>query len=199
MWQRRYRQWWTLGVTVLLSAAWAQEAPPEVLKGPLAGYMDHYDSNGDGQLDAEEQAAVRRAQKAAFEDLLVKHPSLIKAADIDGDGQLSLSEKEMAIRLASAPPPVLAIMMQRFDTNHDGQLSPEEQRAMEAELLQRQPTGPPAPATTWQVRDLNGDGVISDAERAAARNALRGGDHAPPPPATIAPKAPAGPTARQRE
>ena len=68
-------------------------------------------------------------------------------------------------------------MLERFDTDGDGQLSPEEREAARASMPPRGPGGPNRQDWMKQL-DTDGDGIISEDERAAARAARKG----PPPP-----------------
>jgi len=105
--------------------------------------LEKFDSDGNGELSAEERKEARTAMRQHF---LGKH-------DTDGDGELSEVERKAA----------KAAMRQRFvekhDTDGDGELSEEERRNAKEQHNQK----------LLSKFDANGDGSLSKEERAEAR------------------------------
>lgn len=115
------------------------------------------DANGDGQIT---QAELRAAGEARF-----------TATDTDGNGALSAEEliRSDAERAAER----VTRMIERFDTNGDGELSL-------AEMPRR--GGKDRGAKMFERFDANGDGAISETEfeamrEARAEHAARHGKH----------------------
>jgi Ca2+-binding EF-hand superfamily protein len=131
-----------------------------------------FDKDGDGVLSPEER-------KAAAEGARKK---LLERFDQDGDGQISATERQAVDADREAK------MLARFDADGDGKLSPaERQAARQGQPVQGRPAPvAPAKAHTSGKRlrldarpkvlekfDKDGDGQLSDAERAAAREVLK--------------------------
>jgi hypothetical protein len=85
--------------------------------GGRAGLIQKYDTNGDGQLDAQEIAAMRADIQAKRE---ARRAKLLAKWDTNHDGKLE-PEERMAMRQARAEE-----MFKRLDTNGDGELSLQE-------------------------------------------------------------------------
>lgn len=85
------------------------------------------DANGDGKLGAEEliNDEIRRLRPG----IEARVAARIAAQDADGDGLLSAAE------LATAPGPEQAF--RRFDSNGDGEITPEEMRAAHKHMAER--------------------------------------------------------------
>jgi Ca2+-binding EF-hand superfamily protein len=117
----------------------------------LAGKFDTIDANKDGLLNKDELAAQREAHHA---DMKAKGDERWKAADTDGDGNLSRAE-------AQASSSWVGERFDKLDTNADGQVTREEMAAarkqgheqMRADRVER-----------FKAADTNGDGGIDLAE-----------------------------------
>lgn len=103
------------------------------------------DKNGDGLITKEEALAAR---EVAF-----------KRADRNGDGVVNAADRPKQPRLAAEYNQRTAQLRARFDLNGDGAVTLEEVRS--------------APTTAFDAADVNKDGVIDQAEIAAARAALK--------------------------
>ncbi len=115
--------------------------------GPLPDFMKQYDTNGDGQLNEQEQVAMQTAMRADFE----KRPAeQIKKYDKNGDGQLN--EKEQAAVQADYDK-LRAEMMKKYDTNGDGNLDENERTVRDASRL--------------KTYDRNSDGKLDESETAS--------------------------------
>ena len=79
--------------------------------------LQKYDTNNDGQLDAQERAAMRADFKAKRQE---RREKMLAKWDANGDGKLEPSERA-AMRQAHAEK-----AFKRLDTNGDGQLSLQE-------------------------------------------------------------------------
>jgi Ca2+-binding EF-hand superfamily protein len=115
--------------------------------------LDEFDADGDGKLDAKEQAAAKAmAEKLGFggaPDLDKAQQKMLERFDTNGDGTLDAEEQAAAQKEAEKkvrgmadklPPAMKAQLMQQlqkqmkqFDADGDGKLSPEEmEKAKEA-------------------------------------------------------------------
>jgi Ca2+-binding EF-hand superfamily protein len=115
--------------------------------GPLPEFMKQYDTNGDGQLNEQEQAAMQTAMRADFEK---RQAEQLKKYDANHNGQLD--EKEMAAMRADYDT-LRAEMMKKYDTNGDGQLDDNERTARDAARL--------------KAYDRNADGKLDESEAAS--------------------------------
>ena len=117
----------------------------------LAEKFDTVDANKDGRLEKGELAAQREAHHA---DMKVRGEERWKAADTDGNGNLSRAE-------ATASSSWVGDRFDKLDANTDGELTREEMHAarkqgheqMRAHKVER-----------FKAADVNGDGSIDLAE-----------------------------------
>ena len=134
-----------LGFACAASAAFAQDAAPQVPAKPAAARFKQADSNGDGMLSREEAKALPSLSKH-FDEIDANHDGQLTAdelrawhakareqrknvaaarfrkIDTDGDGKISLAE-------AQANAPKLAARFGEIDADKDGYITPEELRA----------------------------------------------------------------------
>lgn len=151
-----------LGVAVSISAiAPATAAQPSANAGPrpvsraeliktLDAKFAAADTDHDGSLSlAEIQAAEARDLQAAQARRKAQIEAEFRRLDTNKDGQLSLAEFSAAIpdvRASETPQQIL----QRYDANHDGKVSPEEFRSPQLRA--------------FDAADLNHDGVVTPDE-----------------------------------
>lgn len=136
-----------LGVTT--AAVQAKGMGP---RGLMSMEFSELDLNGDGQVTAEEMQALGEKR--------------FNEADTNGDGFLSKDEMkaQMLKRMEAKAEKYGTKVMERKDANGDGQLSLEEMRPNE----KRQ-------GKMFGRFDSDGDGVISEAEFAAAKEKMAEG------------------------
>jgi hypothetical protein len=110
---------------------------------------NHDKSLSKAELVAEQQTELQQAKARVNQQLAAK----FKELDTNKDGQLSMQEflaVAPAIHTSEGPDQ----MLQRYDTNHDGKISPDEMRAPEIARFNRV--------------DTNHDGIATPAEMKAA-------------------------------
>jgi Ca2+-binding EF-hand superfamily protein len=149
----------TVAAPALATAAVAQAPRPAAASGQavtraavIKGRDDAFkkiDTNNDGSMSAAELAAAdagnaRRQLDAKFTQL-----------DTNKDGQLSKAEFLAATPQPAALMPGISKTIATLDKNKDGKVTPDEFRAPQMAMFDR--------------IDANKDGVLSDAERQAAR------------------------------
>jgi Ca2+-binding EF-hand superfamily protein len=155
------------GLLAGAGAALADEAAVSHDRGEWqrGGVMEKYDTNKNGQLDADEKAVFERDREA-------RRAEFIKRFDKDGDGQLNEAEKEAA--RAEFPRmghgghgrEMHGRMLEKYDTNKNGSLDPEEKAAFERDREARH-------AEMLKRFDADGDGKLSESERQAMREEYR--------------------------
>jgi EF hand domain-containing protein len=154
------------GMLAVAGAAVADRGGASYDHGERGALLEKYDSNKNGQLDAEEKAAFERDREA-------RRAELMRQADTDGDGTLSDAEKEAARekfphkgRGHRRGGEMRGRMLERYDVNKNGQLDPEEKEAAKRDHQARR---------TEMVKrfDADGDGELSDSERDAMRQEFR--------------------------
>jgi Ca2+-binding EF-hand superfamily protein len=134
-----------LGLAVVLlsalpgftAASEEETRPAEVRTSRFREVLQRWDKDGDGRLNDDERAAMKKA-------LLAKH-------DADGDGHLSEAEREAAVRARDLPTPRASgeapkgrlgrRLLENFDKDRDGQLSDEERQAAR-DTVRKQRAGP---------------------------------------------------------
>lgn len=141
-----------LAAGALAAAQEAPPAPPAAEPGPHPmrdALLKQFDKNGDGQLDETERAEARQAVQK-------KHPRL---AGEKGSGGQERRDPEFR----------RGWMLGKFDQNGDGQLDKEEHAAARAEGEKRMRAGMEKQLARLKSVDADGDGKISDAEWAVAK------------------------------
>ena len=127
--------------------------------------LEKYDTNKNGTIDPDEQAAIDRDREA-------RRAEFIKRFDTDGDGQLSDAEKEAARQQfprmghSRHGGEMHGRMLEKYDTNKNGTLDPEEKAAFERDREARR-------AEMMRRFDTDGDGKLSESERQAMREEFR--------------------------
>lgn len=161
--------------------------PPEFV-------LKRFDKDGDGKLNDEEQAEMRRGAGAFLGGPgMPNFQEMAKRFDKDGDGKLS-EEERAAVRAEmtkggrpGGAPPSKEEIVKRFDKDGDGKLNSEEQAAARAAFEKRQNAigggllpgqGEGNEAKVEQAEllkqfDKDGDGKLSEEEKAAARQAFQ--------------------------
>lgn len=131
-----------LGASLLAGSAYAaQQTPaPAPQDRPMRGDVGRADTNNDGVITREEYLADVDARFAKI--------------DVNKDGKITKDERPDGGEGRGGR------MMSRTDTNGDGAISLDEQRAQALRRFDR--------------LDANGDGKIDQAERDAARDRVRG-------------------------
>ena len=167
-------------------------APPPPVAALLAGLLDKYDVNKDGQLDQNELATLKR--------------------DI-AEGKLPPPPMAGGFRRAGGlpggpPPPLPREILDKYDVNHDGQLDESERAALHKDIQDgkiqlpagaglRAPGGPPPTAKEIIAKyDTDKDGKLDETELAAFLKDMHQRRRPPvgpggPPPGGPAPDAPA--------
>ncbi len=137
----------TLQATTPTSAA---PPAPNINRTDFIATMDaefrRKDANGDGKLTRAEVEEFERA--AALQQALIRNRDLFIQLDTDRNGQLSLAEFQKLV--PPQPLPDVRPTMNRFDTNHDQQISLIEYRA--------------ATLANFDRLDTDHDGVVTPAE-----------------------------------
>ena len=137
----------------------AQQQPPtraNAIKGLDANFKT-VDTNGDGNLSSTELAAAEgKVQQRRIAARRAQHEAGFTRLDTNKDGSLSKAEFMAAAPTAASATPNGASLVTQLDKNKDGRVTVDEYRA-------------PVLAT-FDRADTNKDGVLSDAERKAARN-----------------------------
>ena len=143
----------------------------------LAGLLDKYDVNKDGQLDQTELAALKQ--------------------DI-ADGKIGPPPMAGGPRHPGGPPPLSKEILDKYDVNHDGKLDESERAALQKDIQDgkvqlpppgpgmRGPGGPPPTAKEIIAKyDTDQDGKLNETELAAFLKDMHA--HRPPPPGPGAP------------
>ncbi|OGK05261.1 MAG: hypothetical protein A2W80_07030 [Candidatus Riflebacteria bacterium GWC2_50_8] len=150
-------------------------------KSKQAEMLAKYDTDGDGALSDTEKTAMHTAMKAEME---AKKAEMLAKFDADGDGSLSDTERQAMQTARKAE--MEAKMLEKFDTDGDGTLSDTEKAAMEKNRParvegkgQRGPKGGQGmrdgkmPEEMLTKFDTDGDGSLSDTEKAAMQTAMK--------------------------
>jgi Ca2+-binding EF-hand superfamily protein len=129
--------------------------------------LKNFDTNGDGKLDANELAAVKKFEgqfKALGENLRLRF------ADLDGDGKVS-KEEEAAVQAEwrKVGWKVLVRAFRYLDTDGDGQVSPAER----AEFTTRVQAGLVQHIERLSARYADKDGRLNEAARTALIEGIR--------------------------
>jgi Ca2+-binding EF-hand superfamily protein len=147
------------------SSAAAKKKPAPKIR-PLADNLKPFDTNGDGKLDAQEQKAMKAAQRAGTA------PAAATPAEA----------APMAPAAAAAPslsPEQLAELSKQYDADGDGQLNDEERAAMQAAIASMaqssQPTAPPAQPTNPTATNGGQPGNPNGPMRSFGRGGFGGG------------------------
>jgi Ca2+-binding EF-hand superfamily protein len=155
------------GLLAGAGAAWAHEGAGHDHEGWDRGAMlEKYDTNKNGTIDPDEQAVLDRDREA-------RRAEFMKRFDTDGDGQLSEAEKEAARqelgrmgRGHRGGEMMRGRILEKYDTNKNGTLDPDEKAAFERDREARH-------AEMVKRFDTDGDGKLSESERQAMREAFR--------------------------
>jgi len=181
-----------LGITLCVPAfSWGQPpGPPNGGEGdrpepPLKRkILEKYDKNGDGQLNLEERAAIR---KDVEEGRLQLPPGARAWLEGRGPGPGGPPRLDPALKQR---------ILQKYDANGDGRLNAEEKAAILKDLVERRLELPPGLREWWEGRagqpssprkqflskyDKDGDGQLSLEERAEIRKDIEDGRLAAPP------------------
>jgi len=135
-----------------------------------ASFIERYDTDKDGKVDAQELEAGRaaRAQERAAR--------MLERFDANKNGVLDPEEKEAANKRFRGRRGGHhgrghgQRMLEQFDANKNGVLDPEEKEAAKADRQQRR-------AEFVKRFDTNGDGQLDKTEREAARKEFPGRGH----------------------
>jgi Ca2+-binding EF-hand superfamily protein len=155
------------GLALAGGAAWAvaQEGARE--EGGRRGerdassFIQKYDQDKDGKLDAAELEAARVGREQT------RKARMLERFDANKNGVLDPEEQEAARKAFRGRKGGGRRMLERFDTNKNGVLDPEEKQAAQAEREKRR-------AEFVKRFDTNGDGRLDQTEREAARKEFRG-------------------------
>jgi Ca2+-binding EF-hand superfamily protein len=164
---KRARGGWAFGILEQLDRL----DPEKVPDNDVLERRPKLDTNGDGQLSADEWAAHVEKRRAQLLDKLLKI-----APEIDTDGDEEVSDEELQVFKAAKEAEQRARMLERHpeaDLDGNGELSVEEFEAFQAQLkaerlqklLERHPE-----------LDTNGDGVLSEEEARSFDRGRRGRD-----------------------
>lgn len=139
-------------VFLTITLAYAESEPGQAdtqteMEARKQAFMEKYDSNQDGVLSKEERQSAREAMQAD------RGPRRAPAFD----------RREGTPPHPRMSPERRKQMMQQWDVNGDGELSPEEREAARDVMQQR----------ALKYLDANGNGVIDPEEREAARAAAQ--------------------------
>lgn len=105
----------------------ARGAAGEKKAGLQQSILEKFDANGNGKLDPEEQTAARQAAAERRKNKKLGQNGAAGGAFNPGDGINGLNGQQLGGGGAAGPRgDGRAKMMERFDLNRDGQLSPEE-------------------------------------------------------------------------
>lgn len=122
--------------------------------------LEKYDANGNGRIDGDERHQIGEDER------LEGRNRLVEAYDKNGDGILSDAEREQGFNETRGPEKwflkVDQLGMTHFDTNNDGILSEEENKAITEFGRKIEAMGK---KMELDILDLNGDGEISQDER----------------------------------
>jgi Ca2+-binding EF-hand superfamily protein len=141
-----------MGSLTLVQAESGESKGPHKGKGGKQGQrpsreqlLEKFDTDGDGQLNEEERAAMREAAEKHRGGKDGERPSreeILEKFDADGDGQLSEEERAaareaMGGRKGRRGHGNREEMMKKYDTDGDGELNEEERAAMREEFEKR--------------------------------------------------------------
>lgn len=135
-------------------------------RGMSQEILSRYDTDGDGQLSAEERRAAWGGMRSDW------RTRMLDQYDTDGDGEISPDEANAAREQWREQRRRSRI--ERYDTDGDGELDDDERRAMEQQRPRR--AGPwGGMMREWQLRvfDDDGDGELSDEERSDSQEFSR--------------------------
>jgi Ca2+-binding EF-hand superfamily protein len=151
-----------------------------------AAMMKLADTNGDGQVDDAERAAM----KAKRRDKMAQNPRFLKRADTDGDGEISDAEftvaqkkarkmraerrgdKRRGDRAKADPKVVRAYMVGKYDTDGDKKLDRKERATMRAGVEKEMRAKAEEHLQRLNAVDVNQDGKYSDEEWEAAKKEM---------------------------
>lgn len=148
------------GSVAAADAAWAEQAPPARARSstPVQDrerlILERWDANANGKVEPEEREAMRadlEARMATLSEefnaeggasaqstdlerrLRSRGAAILKTYDLDGNGELSQSERaSFEARRAASMATLRSQMLALYDTNRNGKLDPAERRAMRA-------------------------------------------------------------------
>ncbi|KKC27745.1 EF-hand domain-containing protein [Sphingomonas sp. SRS2] len=148
------RYWLATVLAAMPTIAAAQELPMtrEGLDSALTQYFAGADRNGDGKLDRAETAAVMGFTRSMLTGKRDEEPFVMDVGP-DGRPRLTLNENGPLSQGGMAD-----MLYKRTDTNGDGALS----------VAEVQTAGREA----FDLADRDGDGILDDAERAAAQKKI---------------------------
>jgi len=138
-----------------------QPAAPELRRQAQSGALQAYDSDGDGQISAEERQAMFQQMRGRWE--LQRYDKNKDGALDDEEKAARDTERENLRRRAEEASKQWEALRAKNDADGDGQLSGAESQAMVREMRER---------SAVQRYDKNKDGALDDEEK-AARDAER--------------------------
>ncbi len=154
-----------------------------------AAMMKLADTNGDGQVDEAERAALKKQRR----DKMTQNPRFLKLADTDGDGEISDAEFAVAQKKAGKmrdhrksrkgdraergqvgkdPKVRYAYLVGKYDTDGDRKLNEAERATMRADVEKQMRAKAEEHLQKLNAVDVNKDGKFSDEEWEAAKKDL---------------------------
>ncbi len=127
-----------------------------------------HDTDKDGKLSEEEK-------RAAFDEMRRQgRKQMLEKYDTDGDGELSRKERRAARRDRQGPwkDTIRRWELRDFDENNNGQIDPDERKAIRAHGEKMKPIGE---MFAKRMTDIDGDGEITDEEKEAVGKKWRTG------------------------
>jgi Ca2+-binding EF-hand superfamily protein len=151
--------------------ALAQENPADEPgrrgRGDAQSFIERYDADKDGKVDAQELEAGRAKRHEEMKARMLERFDANKNGVLDPEERQAARTRFRGRRGHRGPD---GRMLERFDANKNGVLDPEEKDAARAAFAERR-------AEFVKRFDTNGDGRLDETERAAARKEFPGRGH----------------------